>query len=497
VTIYARWNINTYTVTFNKNGGDTESDPTTKTATYGGNVGSLPAEPTRTGNTFTGWNTLADGGGIEFTAAIAVTSDITVYAQWVGRVHNITQNTYYTAIQAALDAADSDDIIEVGDGTYFESIVFPSNNIILKSAGGNPNNAIIQGENDKPTVKINDSAEGTKITGFTIKHNNTGDLSAYTISGRGILFDNGSLIIDNCVISSNFSTETNGGGIDIDSGTLTLTNSTISGNSTNYAGGGIENSGTLNITNSTISGNSGANWGGIQNSGTLTVTNSTISENVWGGIYNGSGTLNINGSTISGNSAGGGIVNNGGTLIIADSTISNNGSSGIENWGTSTVNNSTISNNSTSQEGGGILNRGTSTVNNCTISDNRAYSIGGGIENSGTLTITNSTISNNLGDFCGGGISNGGTLTITGSTISDNFSANCAGVFLSSEDNVIIGGDSDTDFDNFNNFNGVPSDQYIRKYVSSIDPGPGHPDPIIITEDCHASYPNNNFDPGP
>jgi len=83
VTLYAKWTINTYTVTFNKNGGGTEAVPTTKTATYGGNVGTLPTEPTRTGYTFAGWNTKANGSGSEFTAATAVTADITVYAQWM------------------------------------------------------------------------------------------------------------------------------------------------------------------------------------------------------------------------------------------------------------------------------------------------------------------------------------------------------------------------------------------------------------------------------
>jgi uncharacterized repeat protein (TIGR02543 family) len=70
------------TVTFNKNGGDTEASPTTKTAANGGNVGSLPTPPTRTGYTFTSWNTIANGSGSTFTAATVVNTNITVYAQW-------------------------------------------------------------------------------------------------------------------------------------------------------------------------------------------------------------------------------------------------------------------------------------------------------------------------------------------------------------------------------------------------------------------------------
>ena len=72
-----------YNVIFDKNGGDTDAIPATKTAGSGGNVGTLPTPPTRAGYTFAGWNTAASGfGGITFEATTAVTADITVYAQW-------------------------------------------------------------------------------------------------------------------------------------------------------------------------------------------------------------------------------------------------------------------------------------------------------------------------------------------------------------------------------------------------------------------------------
>ena len=72
----------TYWVTFNKNGGDTEANPSAKEAISGGNVGRLPAPPTRSGYTFNGWNTQADGRGTVFTATTPVAGPITVYAQW-------------------------------------------------------------------------------------------------------------------------------------------------------------------------------------------------------------------------------------------------------------------------------------------------------------------------------------------------------------------------------------------------------------------------------
>lgn len=71
-----------YTVTFNKNGGDAEANPTSKTVISGKYVDSLPTAPTKSGYTFKGWNTAANGSGAAFTASTAVTADTTVYAQW-------------------------------------------------------------------------------------------------------------------------------------------------------------------------------------------------------------------------------------------------------------------------------------------------------------------------------------------------------------------------------------------------------------------------------
>lgn len=88
----------TYTVTFDKNGGETEANPQTKTATYGGNVGALPTASTKIGHTFTGWNTQADGGGTAFTEVTAVTGDITVYAQWAVNVTGVSLNKVATTL---------------------------------------------------------------------------------------------------------------------------------------------------------------------------------------------------------------------------------------------------------------------------------------------------------------------------------------------------------------------------------------------------------------
>lgn len=71
-----------YTITFNKNGGGTEADPPTVEADYGTTI-ALPAPPAMAGYTCVGWNTEPDGSGTAFTDDTTVDGDMTVYAQWV------------------------------------------------------------------------------------------------------------------------------------------------------------------------------------------------------------------------------------------------------------------------------------------------------------------------------------------------------------------------------------------------------------------------------
>lgn len=91
VTLYAKWTANpTYTVTYDGNGntgGTTPSDSTNyeqgQPVTVLGNTGNL----VRTGYTFTGWNTQADGQGSDYAATGAATftmgtANVTLYATW-------------------------------------------------------------------------------------------------------------------------------------------------------------------------------------------------------------------------------------------------------------------------------------------------------------------------------------------------------------------------------------------------------------------------------
>jgi len=79
-TVTAVYSINSYTVTFDANGGNCTTK--SKTISYGSAYGALPT-PTRAGYTFNGWYTTASGGTkITSSATFTITSAQTLYAQW-------------------------------------------------------------------------------------------------------------------------------------------------------------------------------------------------------------------------------------------------------------------------------------------------------------------------------------------------------------------------------------------------------------------------------
>ncbi len=91
-TLYAQWKANTYTVSYNANGGNVVSTAS-KDVTYDGTYGTLPT-PTRTGYTFAGWYTKSSGGDkIESSTKVKITAEQTLYAHW-------TANTYTVSFDA-------------------------------------------------------------------------------------------------------------------------------------------------------------------------------------------------------------------------------------------------------------------------------------------------------------------------------------------------------------------------------------------------------------
>jgi len=87
--LYAKWEANSYTVTFDPSGGSVER--IIMVVTSGSAYGTLPV-PVRTNYTFGGWWTGEGGTGIRVTSEtpVTATADHTLYAKWTGTASTVT-----------------------------------------------------------------------------------------------------------------------------------------------------------------------------------------------------------------------------------------------------------------------------------------------------------------------------------------------------------------------------------------------------------------------
>ena len=90
----ATWTANTYTVTFDANGGEGSMDP--QPFTYDASQNLSPNSFTRTGYTFAGWST-SEGGSVVYSNGQSVSNltadqngNVTLYAQWTVNTYNVT-----------------------------------------------------------------------------------------------------------------------------------------------------------------------------------------------------------------------------------------------------------------------------------------------------------------------------------------------------------------------------------------------------------------------
>lgn len=85
VDLYAEWQRNTVTVTYDANGGSWSNGPLIETPDTGSDYTVTNQEPSRKGYAFQGWNTKADGSGTAYASGATINqiqSALTLYAQW-------------------------------------------------------------------------------------------------------------------------------------------------------------------------------------------------------------------------------------------------------------------------------------------------------------------------------------------------------------------------------------------------------------------------------
>ena len=119
-TIYAHWTANSYTVTFNADGGTVTAN--TKTVTFGNAYGELPT-PTRSGYTFAGWWTAVDSGEqMNAESVVKTASDHVLYAHWVLNSVSVSYQTHVANIGWQNGVSNGAMAGTVGRGLQLEAI---------------------------------------------------------------------------------------------------------------------------------------------------------------------------------------------------------------------------------------------------------------------------------------------------------------------------------------------------------------------------------------
>ena len=96
-TLYAKWTANTYTIIFSKNHSQASGSMSNQAMTYGTAKNLTSNAFTRTGYTFAGWNTKADGTGTNYSNGqsvnnLATSGTVNLYAKWTAKSVNVTFN---------------------------------------------------------------------------------------------------------------------------------------------------------------------------------------------------------------------------------------------------------------------------------------------------------------------------------------------------------------------------------------------------------------------
>jgi len=140
INLYAKWSANTYTVSFNANGGS--GVPSDITATYDASMPTITSGlSTRTGYVLSGYFDSTDGGNQYYNADGTSahnwdkTTDTTLYANWV------EDNSIYTiTLDKQNDTSETDTIyLKHGEGWYSDSTASTSINSITKPTHSNTN----------------------------------------------------------------------------------------------------------------------------------------------------------------------------------------------------------------------------------------------------------------------------------------------------------------------------------------------------------------------
>jgi len=141
-----------------------------------------------------------------------------------------------STIAAALDMAVAGDVVEIACGTYYESDLALKPGVSVRSTTGQPECTIIDAQQLGPVFVAQDLDSTVQLSGLTI----TGGLAGLPDHhGGGVLCEDSSLTLINCLLRDNEAFE-GGGGIYARRSTVRVDSSEFRGNtSMNGLGGGV------------------------------------------------------------------------------------------------------------------------------------------------------------------------------------------------------------------------------------------------------------------
>ena len=176
-TLSAHWSANTYTVTFNADGGSVGT--VSKSVTYNSTYGDLPM-PTKRRYVFDGWFTAANGGTqITSSSTVAITANQTLYAHWTEHFSVTVPTNLYLAVNP--------------DGVVYSpttaAIINNGNDVVTVSA------VTVQAANGWTVVPYAYNMAEAKVDAKYISFGINGAFTAQTGSSQNLVLNSGSWTI--------------------------------------------------------------------------------------------------------------------------------------------------------------------------------------------------------------------------------------------------------------------------------------------------------------
>jgi len=285
ITLYVKWNINYYTVSFNADGGSPV--PNSQNIAHGGKV-ATPSAMTKTGYSFGGWYKEAACTNQWNFATDSVTGEITLYAKWNPPII-VPGDTLAAKLQwlSTNAASNSGYILEVtvDEELNAQNLSYSGKSNITIQLQGTERSRVITLFNRGSLFSIGNGVTLILEKNLILKGNNSNNASLVQVNSSGTLIMN-----QGVKITGNKNSSTSGGGVYVsNNGTFTMSGGEISGNTSSSSSdsassysGGVYVAGTFTMNGGKISGN------------TTTATSSYISSSYGGGVYvysNGNGTF--------------------------------------------------------------------------------------------------------------------------------------------------------------------------------------------------------------